>query len=160
MIKRLFIIVCAFLGFSCESDKSNDMTSKIEKKLEYALNKFESKNNAFVVSIFHNDTCLVQIVHRSYIEKTRQQFDTFGFALNLSFDTTSQQETEYLEKFKQLDISKKFAPYDWDGIPCYAIDFAIDTKSAAKITALILKDLYGLDESSNLKIEVVNQGKL
>ena len=160
MIKRLFIIICVFSGFSCESDKSNDLTSKIENKMEYALKKFESKNNAFLFSIFHNDTCIVQIVHRSYIEKTRQQFDTFGFALNLCFDTTSQQETVYLEKFQQLDISKEFVSNNWDGISCYAIDFDKNIKNAAKITALILNEIYGLDENSKLKIEVVNQGKL
>ena len=65
MIKKLLFVVCTFLGLSCNSDNSADLATKIEVKLGQALKKFEPTNNAFLFSVFHNDTCIIQIVHRA-----------------------------------------------------------------------------------------------
>lgn len=98
MIKNIFIVTYAFLGLSCSSEKPQDLKSKVEIKLNQALRRFELTNNAFLLSIFHNDTCIVQIVHRSYIDMTRHQDNSFGFALNLTFDQTFKSEIENLKK--------------------------------------------------------------
>jgi hypothetical protein len=37
MIKRIFIVICTFLGLSCGSDNSADLTTRIENKLGQAL---------------------------------------------------------------------------------------------------------------------------
>ena len=95
MIKRIFIVICTFLGLSCGSDNSADLTTRIENKLGQALKKFEPTNNAFLFSVFHNDTCIIQIVHRSYVDILRHPDNSFGFALNLTFDPTFETEKKY-----------------------------------------------------------------
>jgi len=160
MIKKWLAIICAFLGLSCGSDNSVNLTTRIESKLEQALKKYEPTNNAFLFSVFHNDTCIIQIVHRSYVDILRLADNSFGFALNLTFDQTFEKEKAYHEKFKQMGVFADFKPYDWDGIPCYAIDFDKDFKKASELTTKILKDLYGLDEKSKLTLELLDQGRL
>ena len=160
MIKKLIFILCAFPGLSCGSDSSTDLTERIENKLEQALEKFEPTNNAFLFSIFHTDTCIIQIVHRSYVDILRNPDNSFGFALNLTFDPTSEAEKAYHEKFKHMDVYADFKPYDWEGIPCYAIDLDQDVEKASELTAYILKNLYGLDEKSKLKLELLEQGRI
>jgi hypothetical protein len=160
MIKKWFVILCAFLGLSCGSDNSVDLTTRIENELGEALKKFEPTNNAFLFSVFHNDTCIIQIVHRSYVDILRHADNSFGFALNLTFDQTFETEKAYHEKFKQMEVFADFIPYDWDGIPCYAIDLDKDFEKASKLTAKILLDLYGFDEKSKLKLELLDQGRL
>jgi hypothetical protein len=145
---------------SCGSDNSADLTTRIENKLGQALKKFEPTNNAFLFSVFHNDTCIIQIVHRSYVDILRHPDNSFGFALNLTFDPTFETEKKYHEKFKQMEVFADFKPYDWDGIPCYAIDLDKDCEKASELTAKILKDLYGLDEKSKLTLELLDQGRL
>lgn len=160
MIKKIFIVICAFLGLSCGSEKPKDLKGKVEIKLNQALKKFEPTNNAFLLSIFHNDTCIVQIAHRSFIDITRHQDNSFGFALNLTFDQTFESEIENLKNFKQMDISNQFKYYEWDGIPCYAIDLDKDAEKASMIVADILKDLYGIDDNSKVEIELLDQGRI
>jgi hypothetical protein len=160
MIKRLLFITCTLLGLSCNSDNSADLATKIEVKLGQALKKFEPTNNAFLFSVFNNDTCIIQIVHRSYVDILRHADNSFGFALNLTFDPTIETEKAYHDKFKQMGVFADFKPYDWDGIPCYAIDLDKDFKKASELTAKILKDLYGLDEKSKLTLELLDQGRL
>ncbi len=160
MIRKLFIVICTFLGLSCGSNNSSDMTTRIENKLEQALKKFEPTNNAFLFSVFHNDTCIIQIIHRSYVDILRHPDNSFGFALNLTFDSTFETEKALNERFKQMAEFDDFKPYVWDGIPCYAIDLDKDFKEASKLTSDILKNLYGFDEKSKLKLELLDQGQL
>jgi hypothetical protein len=160
MIRKLFIVICTFLGLSCGSNNSTELTTRIENKLGQALKKFEPTNNAFLFSVFHNDTCIIQIVHRSYVDILRHPDNSFGFALNLTFDPTFETEKALNDKFKQMAEFADFIPYDWDGIHCYAIDLDKDFKKASKLTAGILKSLYGLDEKSKLKLELLDQGQL
>ena len=160
MIKKIFIVIGTFLGLSCGSDNSTDLTTRIENKLGQALKKFEPTNNAFLFSVFHNDTCIIQIVHRSYVDILKHADNSFGFALNLTFDPTFETEKAYHEKFKQMEVFADFKQYEWDGIPCYAIDLDKDFEKASKLTAKILTDLYGLDENSKLKLELLDQGRL
>jgi len=160
MIKRMILIICAFLGLSCGSDNSTDLTKQIEDKLAQALKKFEPTNNAFLFSVFNNDTCIIQIVHRSYVDILIHTDNSFGFALNLTFDPTFETEKVNHERFKKMDVYTDFKSYDWDGIPCYAIDLDKDLKKASKLTAEILKNLYGLDEKSKLKLELIDQGRI
>jgi hypothetical protein len=160
MVKWIFFVICTFLGLSCGSGNSADLTTRIENKLGLALEKFEPTNNAFLFSVFHNDTCIIQIVHRSYVDILRHADNSFGFALNLTFDPTFETELAYHEKFKQMGFFADFKPYDLDGIPCYAIDLNKDFEKASKLTAKILKDLYGLADKSKLTLELLDQGRL
>lgn len=160
MIKIWFVIIWAFLGLSCGSDNSAELTTRIEKELVESLKKFESTNNGFLFSVIYNDTYIIQIVHRSSVDILKPPDNSFGFALNLSFDPTFETEKTYHEKFKQMGNYADFTPYDWDGIPCYAIDLDKDIEKASKLTAEILKAVYGLDQKNKLKLELLDQGRL
>lgn len=160
MNKNLIFTLCTFLILSCCSDNSADLTKRIEKKLSEAIKKFEPTNNAFLFSVFHNDTCIIQIVHRSYVDILRHPDNSFGFALNLTFDPSFEAEKVYYEKFKQMEVYPDFKPYNFDGIPCYAIDLDKDIEKASKLTADILIKLYEMDEKSKLKLDLLDQGRI
>jgi len=145
---------------NCRSKDSADLTTRIENKLGHALKKFAPTNNAFIFSVFHNDICIIQIVHRSYVDILRHADNSFGFALNLTFDPMFETEKTYHEKFKKMEVFADFKPYDWEGIHSYAIDLDKDINKTAKIAVEILKDLYDLDEKNKFILELINQGQM
>lgn len=161
-MKRFYLfLTIVFLGLSCmRINKQTQMTEKIEIKLNEALNRFEPNNSGFLFSIFQNDTCILQIVHRSFSEITRNPNNEFGFAINLTFDPTFPKEIEFQKKFANMDISKSFIYYDWEGIPCYIKDFDKDIKNIAKVTSFLLTDLYGFKNDSTFDIDLIDQGQI
>jgi hypothetical protein len=160
-MKRSLLFICSILGFSCSGGApTEDLETRIETKLKDALTQFEPTNNAFLLTVYHNNSVIVQVVHRSYIEQTRQPNDEFGFAINITFDPTFTGETHNHKNFKNLAISKLFVDYEWDGIPCYALDLGADATKGAEVLTTILTDLYGFDNHSKLKIELLDQGRL
>ena len=140
--------------------ESMKMKDKIEKKLIDAVNQFESNNNAFLFTIFYSDTAIIQVVHASYIEALKKSNKSFGLALNVTFDPTFPQEIKNHAKFKELPISKDFTAYNWDGIPCYTLDLKTNTTRGAEIIDEILKGVYGINETNNIEIELLDQGKI
>jgi len=171
-MKWIFLFLTfIILGFSCTRVNKTDkitirikridmMTEQIHTKLKEAFDKFESSNNGFIISFFHKDTAILQIVHRSFSEKTRKPNDEFGFALNLTFDPTFSKETELYKEFSNMDISKFFTFYEWNGIPCYIKDFNRDIDKLAAETSHILTDLYGLKNDGEFEIELMDQGTI
>jgi len=160
-MKKTFIIVTAILiATSCDDlEQSNGLISRIEDKLDEAITEFEPTNSSFLFTVFHNDTAIVQIVHRSVIEQTRHDNDEFGLAINLPFDPSFESELYHHDKFKKLNLSKSFTYYEWDGIPIYALDLGLDTKKSARIITQLLSEVYGYDLRSNFEMELLDQSK-
>lgn len=79
-----------------------------------------------------------------------------NFSLNLPFDES---EKNKLEKFKSLDIFKKFKYYDANGIPCYSINFGTNQQEAKEVTLEILQKVYNHKLSDTFEFEIYNQGK-
>jgi hypothetical protein len=65
-----------------------------------------------------------------------------------------------LNKFRELDIKNEFTYYEFDGIPCYALNFGNDRKKTNKIVLEILEKVYGFASSEIFQFEVFDQGKL
>ncbi len=160
-MKRFLLFICSILGLSCGSGApEEDLKARIETKLKDALTQFEPTNNAFLFTVYHNDTSIVQVVHRSYIEQTHQPNDEFGLVISVTFDPTFPKEVENHKKFKELAISKMFVSYELDEIPCYALDLDKDATKGAEVLTTLLTDLYGFDNKSKLEIELLDQGQL
>jgi hypothetical protein len=160
-MNKYLLLAIVISGLSCNSKKqTSDLHTRIESTLVDAIKKFEPTNNAFLLTIYHQDTAILQIIHRSYIEQTRKPNDEFGFVIHLAFDPTFPEEVEKHDKFKTMSIFSSFVYYEWDGIPCYALDFDKDTSKGAEIIITLLKDLYGYDTNTELEIELLDQGHL
>lgn len=160
-MKRLLLFAFSILGFSCTDGKpTKDLKARIEAKLKDAVTQFEPTNNTFLFTVYSNDTAMVQVVHRSYIELTRQPDDNFGLVINVTFDPTIAEEVDNHKKFKNLAISKEFVSYTWGGIPCYALDIDKNAGKGAEVLTKLLTDLYGFDNNTNLEIDLLDQGPL
>ncbi len=117
-MKRLLLFICSILGFSCSGGAlKGDLKARIETTLHDALTQFKPSNHAFLLTVYHTNSAIVQVVHRSFIEQTSQVNDEFGFAINITFDPTFTDEIQNHKRFKDLAISKLFVHYNWDGIP-------------------------------------------
>jgi len=136
------------------------MRTQIEQKLTEAVKSFEKPNNAFILSIFHNNVSLIQVVHSSYIEVVSQPNNEFGLAVNVTFDPSFPAELDNHKKFKQLSIFNKFTAYNWDGILCYATNVNTNVAFGAELLNTLLTELYNLSSDSRIEIELVDQGKL
>jgi hypothetical protein len=133
---------------------------ELEKQLEQAVDLYSESNHAFLYTVFSNDTAVIQVVHSSYIENTRQPNDQFGLSIALSFDPSFTKEITNHERFNALPEAKQFVSNDWEGIPGYACYIGNDTKKGTQILNLLLTKVYGFDEKNSLTIELHDQGPL
>jgi hypothetical protein len=156
MKKLIFILIACCLG--CENQQV-DIATKIEGKLNEAITKFEPTISQFLFTIIHNDTAIIQIVNSNEIEALQSQNGKFGMALHLAFDPTFESEIHDHERFKRMKLSEQFTYYDWQGIPCYALELGVENKKNAKLITEILTDLYGYDLKDKFEIELLDQSQ-
>ncbi len=160
-MKRLLLFVFSILAVSCTDGKpTEDLKTRIETKLKDAVTQFEPTNNMFLFTVYSNDTAIVQVVHRSYIELTRQPDDNFGLVVNVTFDPTFAEEVDNHKKFKNLAISKEFVSYTYGGIPCYALDIDKNADKGAEVLTILLIELYGFDNDTNFETDLLDLGRL
>lgn len=126
--------------------------------------KFERKNHAYLINVAKDNVIVIQLIHGILIpmslEKPVNEIENsdrnFNFLLNLPFDEYQKNE---LEKFKSLDIFKKFKYYDANGIPCYSINFGTNQQEAKQVTLEILQKVYNHKLNETFEFEIYDQGK-
>jgi len=129
----------------------------IEKEVTQILYVFEPVNNGFILNYIYNDEIVLQVVHQSFIDQLENSTNKFGFGLNITFDPDFEGDEEKHQKFLETEMSKKFIPYQWEGIPNYAIDLGKSVKYVVNTTAWLL-ELLGCTE--NISFEVIDEGTL
>ncbi len=156
-MKRLLPAILSLFGIK---GTNGPQTAKLEEGIRTTLKsasaKFEKNNHAYMINIIHENTVVLQIVHGGLIEQLREDGNGFNFSFNLPFDN----EKENQAKFLNLEISKGFKYYEWEGIPCYAVNVKNDAQKAETFALLILQDVYGFGIEDVFKFEIFDQGKI
>lgn len=129
----------------------------IEKEVTQILYVYEPINNGFILNFMYNEEVVLQVVHQSFVEQLNNKTNKFGFALNITFDPEFEGDSERKKKFLETELSQKFVYYEWEGIPCYAIDLGKSIKYVVNTSAWVLQ-LFGFTE--NISFEVIDEGEL
>jgi len=130
------------------------MNNGLRNSLQQTSDKFEKINHAFLINITKDNNVVMQIIHGVLIQEPKIQKKDFNFTLNLTFDN----EINNLQKFRKLDFINEFAYYEFDQIPCYAINFGNNQHKTYKMVIEILKKVYGFKESDTFEFEIYDQG--
>lgn len=134
-----------------------ELKKNIEKEVMQILYVFEPINNGFVLNFIHDENTVLQVVHQSFIEQLGNSTNKFGFGLNLTFDPEFPGDNEKMKKFLETEVAAKFVSYQWEGVPCYAIDLGRSTEYVVNVSSFLL-NLFGYTE--NISFEIIDEGAL
>lgn len=156
-MKKILLSILAIFGITLGvKAQTEELQTGLMKTLAVTSERFEKSNNAFLINIIKDNVVLLQIIHGGLIEQVRTKENSFNFSFNLTFDN----EKENQNKFIALEISKDFKYYEWDGIPCYALNVGNDKKKAEKTAITILNKVHGFDSKEMFEFEIYDQGKM
>ena len=156
-MKKIILSLLTLLGINVGVKAQTDkLEIGLTKTLELTADRFEKTNNAYLINLTKDNTVIMQIVHGALVEKTAKPGNPFNFSFNLTFDNGKTNE----DTFKNLELSKKFEFYEWDGIPCYALNVGNDKLEAKKIALVILNKVYGFSSDELFEFELFDQGRL
>ena len=156
-MKKILLSILAIFGITIGGKaQTEELQTGLIKTLTASANRFEKTNNAFLINIIKDNVVILQIVHGGLIEQVRTDENKFNFSFNVTFDN----EKDNQNKFTALEISNDFKYYEWDGIPCYALNVGNDKKKAEEIAIIILTKVYGFDSKDLFEFEVYDQGRM
>ena len=165
-MKKILLSILTLLGINVggKAQTMEKLDVGLKKTMELTSKKFERKNHAFLINVAKDNVVVIQLIHGVLIpmslgkpiNEIENSDRTFNFSLNLPFDES---EKNKLEKFKSLDIFKKFKYYDANGIPCYSINFGTNQQEAKEVTLEILQKVYNHKLNETFEFEIYDQGK-
>ncbi len=156
-MKKILLSILAIFGITIGGKaQTEELKTGLIKTITVTAEKFEKSNNAFLINVIKDNVVVLQMIHGGLIEQVRTNENSFNFSFNVTFDN----EKENQNKFTSLEISKDFKYYEWDGIPCYALNVGNDKKKAEKIAITILNKVYGFDSKEMFEFEIYDQGKM
>lgn len=127
-------------------------------ELKLVTETYGEENHGFIYDVYHGDTAIIQVVHRSFIEKLATKNNDFGLSIYLTFDPTFPKNKEIQKKFQNSTHFKEFIYCPMDGIPCYALNLTLDYSKTARILTDILVEIYGFDQTTQLSTGFHDQG--
>ncbi|MDO1514558.1 hypothetical protein Q2T41_18035 [Maribacter confluentis] len=156
-MKKILLSILAIFGITVGGKaQTEELQTGLINTLTITANRFEKSNNAFLINIIKDNVVILQIVHGGLIEQARTEENTFNFSFNVTFDN----EKDNQNRFTALKISKDFKYYEWDGIPCYALNVGNDKNKAEEIAIKILTKVYGFDSKDLFEFEIYDQGRM
>ncbi len=130
--------------------QTKELQTGLIQTLATTAERFEQSNSPYLIDVIKDNVVVLQILHGGLIEQLEGGENSFNFSLNLTFDG----EKENQDKFTALSISNEFKYYEWDGIPCYALNVGNDQKKAEKITLIVLEQVYGFNLKDQFAFEI------
>lgn len=130
--------------------QTKELQTGLIQTLATTAERFEQSNSPYLIDVIKDNVVVLQILHGGLIEQLEGGENSFNFSLNLTFDG----EKENQDKFTALSISNEFKYYEWDGIPCYALNIGNDQKKAEKITLIVLEQVYGFNLKDQFAFEI------
>ncbi|RZS91863.1 hypothetical protein [Aquimarina brevivitae] len=156
-MKRILLAVLAALGinFGVKS-QTEKLDSGLRNTLKLVADRFEKDNHAYLINLAKDNSVIIQIVHGALIQQTSTPKNEFNFSLNLTFDN----QIDELNSFRELKIASEFINYEWDGIPCFAVNFGNNLEKANRIVLEVLQKVYGFKPDDIFEFEIYDQGKI
>lgn len=156
-MKKILLSILVKLGITIGGKaQTEELQTGLMKTLTTTADRFEKANNAYLINIIKDNVVILQIVHGGLIEQVRTDDNKFNFSFNVTFDN----EKDNQNKFTALEISKVFKYYEWNGIPCYALNVGTDKKKAEEIAMIILTEVHGFDSTDLFEFEVYDHGRI
>ena len=156
-MKKILLSILTIFGITVGGKAQMvELQTGLRNTLTATADRFEKSNNTFLINLIKDNVVVLQIVHGGLIEQVRTKENPFNFSFNVTFDN----EKDNQKKFTALEISKDFKYYEWDGIPCYALNVGNDKKKAEEIAITILSKVYGFDSKEMFEFEIYDQGKM
>lgn len=154
-MKRILFTILATLGINFKAKSQTEkLDSGLKNTLKNTADRFESKNHAFLINLAKENTIIMQVVHGALIEQTTTPENSFNFSINLTFDN----EMAKLDKFRTLEIVDDFKHYEFEGIPCFAMNIGNNQEKTREVLLEILKKVYGFKNSDIFEFEIYDQG--
>lgn len=132
----------------------------IPDALAHALD-LGKRGHGYIINIMASDdaeqgrAATVQVIAERMVFGTNEA----GLALHLPFDPACG-EFEELVRFLDMDLSRVFAEYKSDGIPCFVATFGTDADLAHRTIRYVLARTYGYSPSAEVACELYDEGRL
>lgn len=150
-MKKILLSILTILTMTLNGKaQTKELQTGLIQTLATTAERFEQSNSPYLIDVIKDNVVVLQILHGGLIEQLEGGENSFNFSLNLTFDG----EKENQDKFTALNISKEFKYYEWDGIPCYALNIGNDQKKAEKITLIVLEQVYGFNLKDQFAFEI------
>lgn len=165
-MKKLLWVLAPLLFLACNVTKTDVvgnlsiLEKQLTEELEAITETYSEDNHGIIYTVFKNDTAIIQVVHSSFIAEVKGPDSKFGLAIAISFDETFSEEIVNHKKFKNSKYFSEFEAYEWNGVPCYAVNMEMDFQLTAKMVTDILTDIYGFTQITNFETDLHDQGSL
>jgi len=128
--------------------------SQLVEVIDIALAGFRKDNEAFVISIFHQEDEILQIINRNMAEESKSENGEFGIVLSICFDVA--EDKELLDRFTHSHFKFDSTPgnYQDDGVAYYFLPLADNSEKSAKIICKLLEKIFLLKTTQHLSCEV------
>ena len=154
-MRKLLIAIFTALGISTGAKAQiNRLDEGLKETLASTSKRFEKRNHPFLINVVKDKSVVIQIVHGALVKQTRTFTNYFNYSIHIPF----YEQDENLSKFKNLDISKEFIFYEWDGIPFYAYNFGNDQNKTYQWVMSILLKVFGFNKEDIFEFEIFDQG--
>jgi hypothetical protein len=131
-----------------------NIPSQLVEVIDIALAGFRKDNEAFVISIFHQEDEILQIINRNMTEECKSENGDFGIVLSVCFDV--EEDKELLDRFTHSHFKFDSTPGNEqdDGLVYYFLPLADNSEKSAKIICKLLEKIFLLKTSQHLSCEV------
>ena len=131
-----------------------NIPSQLVEVIDIALAGFRKDNEAFVISIFHQEDEILQIINRNMTEECKSEIGEFGIVLSICFDV--EEDKDLLDRFTHSHFKFDSTPGEdqVDGVAYYFLPLADNSEKSAKIICKLLEKIFLLKTSQHLSFEV------
>ena len=128
--------------------------SQLVEVIDIGLAGFRKENEAFVISIFHKEDEILQIINRNMTEECKSKNGEFGIVLSICFD--EKEDKEALDRFTHSHFKFDSTPGDDqdDGVAYYFLPLAGNSEKSAKIICKLLEKIFLLKTTQYISCEV------
>ena len=131
-----------------------NVPSQLVEVIDIAMAGYRKENEAFVISIFHKEEEMLQIINRNMAEECKAENGDFGIVLSVCFDV--KEDKEALDRFTHSHFKFDSTPAaDSDEeIASYFLPLADNSEKSAKIICKLLEKVFLIKSSQHLDFEI------
>jgi hypothetical protein len=131
-----------------------NIPSQLVEVIDIALAGFRTDNEAFVISIFHQEDEILQIINRNMTEECKSENGDFGIVLSVCFDV--EEDKELLDRFTHSHFKFDSTPGNEqdDGLAYYFLPLVDNSEKSAKIICKLLEKIFLVKTTQDLSFEV------
>lgn len=131
-----------------------NVPAQLVEVIDIALAGFRKNNETFVISIFHKNEEILQIINRNMAEECKSENNEFGIVLSICFDI--EKDKEPLNRFTHSHFKFDSTPSTESDkeVAYYFLPLADNSEKSAKIICKLLEKIFLIKSSQHLSFEV------